>query len=104
MTKLKVKKGDKVVVLTGKDKGKTGEIKKVLIDDNKVVVQGINIQTKHRKPSSTGAGGLDKIEAPIHVSNVALVDPKTSKATRVGYKMVGDRKVRVSRRSGEVID
>lgn len=104
MSKLKVKKGDKVVVLTGKDKGKTGEIKKVLPADNKVIVQGINVQTKHRKPSSTNAGGLDKVEAPIHASNVALVDPKTSKATRVGYKVVGERKVRVARRSGEVID
>lgn len=102
--KLKVKKGDKVVVLTGKDKGKTGEVKNVLIDTLQVVVQGINIQTKHRKPSQSSAGGLDKIEAPIHVSNVALVDPKTSKATRVGYKTVGDRKVRVARKSGEVID
>ncbi len=104
MSKLKVKKGDKIVVLTGKDKGKTGEIKKVMPSDNKVIVQGINVQTKHRKPSQTGAGGLDKIEMPIHVSNVAVVDPKTSKATRVGYKTVGDRKVRVARRSGEVID
>jgi len=104
MTKLKVKKGDKVVVLTGKDKGKTGEIKKVMPDDNKVVVQGVNVQTKHRKPSQTGPGGLDKIEMPIHVSNVAIVDPKTSKPTRVGFKTVGDRKVRVARRSGEVID
>ncbi len=104
MSKLKVKKGDKVVVLTGKDKGKTGEIKKVLPADNKVVVQGVNVQTKHRKPSATNAGGLDKVETPIHVSNVALVDPKTSKATRVGYKTVGERKVRVARRSGEVID
>ena len=104
MTKLKVKKGDKVVVLTGKDKGKTGEIKKAMPDDNKVVVQGVNVQTKHRKPSQTGPGGLDKIEMPIHVSNVAIVDPKTSKPSRVGFKTVGDRKVRVARRSGEVID
>ncbi len=104
MSKLKVKKGDKVVVLTGKDKGKTGEIKKVMPADNKVIVQGVNVQTKHRKPSATNAGGLDKVESPIHVSNVALVDPKTSKATRVGYKTVGERKVRVARRSGEVID
>ena len=104
MSKLKVKKGDKIVVLTGKDKGKTGEIKKVMPSDNKVIVQDINVQTKHRKPSQTGPGGLDKIEMPIHVSNVAVVDPKTSKATRVGYKTVGDRKVRVARRSGEVID
>jgi large subunit ribosomal protein L24 len=104
MTKLKVKKGDKVVVLTGKDKGKTGEIKKVMPQDNKVVVQGVNVQTKHRKPSQMGPGGLDKIEMPIHVSNVAIVDPKTGKPTRVGFKTVGDRKVRVARRSGEVID
>lgn len=104
MSKLKVKKGDKVVVLTGKDKGKSGEIKKVMPADNKVIVQGVNVQTKHRKPSATNAGGLDKVESPIHVSNVALVDPKTNKATRVGYKTVGERKVRVARRSGEVID
>jgi large subunit ribosomal protein L24 len=103
-TKFKVKKGDKVVVLTGKDKGKTGEIKKILTEECKVIVQGVNVQTKHRKPSQTNAGGLDKIEAPIHISNVALADPKTGKATRVGYKTVGDSKVRVARRSGEVID
>lgn len=102
--KFKVKKGDTVVVLTGKDKGKTGEIKKVLTEDMKVIVQGVNIQTKHRKPSAAGAGGLDKVEAPIHVSNVALVDAKTKKPTRVGYKMVGDKKVRVAKRSGETID
>lgn len=104
MAKFKVKKGDTVVVLTGKDKGKTGEIKKIITEDMKVIVQGVNIQTKHRKPSAAGAGGLDKIEAPIHVSNVALVDAKTKKPTRVGYKMVGDKKVRVAKRSGETID
>jgi large subunit ribosomal protein L24 len=102
--KFKIKKGDKVVVLTGKDKGRTGEVKLVLVEDSKVIVQGVNMQTKHRKPSQTGPGGLDKIESPIHVSNVALVDPKTSKPTRVGYKDVGGRKVRVAKRSGEVID
>lgn len=104
VAKFKVKKGDTVVVLTGKDKGKTGEIKKVITEDMKVIVQGVNIQTKHRKPSAAGAGGLDKVEAPIHVSNVALVDAKTKKPTRVGYKMVGDKKVRVAKRSGETID
>lgn len=104
MNKLKVKKGDQVVILTGKDKGKTGEIKQVLTEDRKVIVQGVNIKTKHRKPSQKGPGGIDKIEGPIHVSNVSLIDPKTKKPTRVGYKMVGDRKVRVARRSGEVID
>jgi large subunit ribosomal protein L24 len=103
-TKFKVKKGDTVVVLTGKDKGKTGEIMQVLTEEAKVLVQGVNVHTRHKKPSAKSAGGLDKIEAPIHVSNVALIDPKTKKPTRVGYKTVGDKKVRVARRSGEVID
>ncbi|MBI1215201.1 MAG: 50S ribosomal protein L24 [Alphaproteobacteria bacterium] len=103
-TKFKIKKGDKVVVLTGKDKGKTGEVKKVITEDRKVIVDGVNLQTKHRKPTPNSAGGLDKIEAPIHVSNVAIADPKTKKPSRVGYKTVGDRKVRYAKRSGEVID
>lgn len=102
--KFKVKKGDTVVVLTGKDKGKTGEIKRVLTDEAKVVVQGVNIQTHHRKPTAKGPGGLDKTEAPIHVSNVAIVDPKSKKASRVGFKTVGDKKVRIARKSGEAID
>lgn len=104
MAKLRIKKGDKVVVLTGRDKGKSGEVKQVYIAESKVTVQGVNVQTKHRKPSQAGPGGLDKVEAPIHVSNVALVDPKTGKPTRVGYKTVGDRKVRVAKRSGEQIE
>lgn len=102
--KFKVKKGDTVIVLTGKDKGKTGEIKKILTEECKVIVQGVNVQTRHRKPSAKGPGGLDKIEAPIHVSNVAIVDPKTKKASRIGYKTVGEKKVRVAKRSGEVMD
>jgi large subunit ribosomal protein L24 len=104
MVKFKIKKGDKVVVLTGKDKGKTGEVKQVLRTDMKVLVQGVNIQTKHRKPSASTPGGVDKIEAPVHISNVALADPKTGKPTRVGYKTIGDRKTRVAKRSGEAID
>ena len=104
MAKLKIKKGDKVVMLTGKDKGRTGEVKQVITEDNKVVVQGINVLTKHRKPSQTNPGGLDKIEAPVHISNVAIVDPKNNKPSRIGYKTVGDRKVRFSKSSGEVID
>jgi len=102
--KFKIKKGDKVVVLTGKDKGKSGEVKKVLTEERKLIVEGVNLQTKHRKPTQTSAGGIDKIEAPIHVSNVGLQDPKSSKPSRVGYKTVGDRKVRFVKRSGEVID
>lgn len=104
MAKFKIKKGDQVIVLTGRDKGKTGEVKRVIPEDMKVIVQGINVQTKHRKPSQQGPGGLDKIEAPVHISNVSIVDPKTKKPTRIGYKTVGDSKVRVARRSGEVID
>lgn len=104
MNKLRIKKGDKVVVLTGRDKGKSGEVKHVNPEASKVTVQGINMQTKHRKASSAGPGGLDKIEAPLHISNVALADPKTGKPTRVGYKTVGDRKVRVAKRSGEQIE
>lgn len=102
--KFKVKKGDQVVVLTGKDKGKTGEVLKLITDDSKVLVKGINVQTKHKKPSQSSPGGLTKIEAPIHVSNVALIDPKTKKATRVGFKTTGDKKVRIARRSGEALD
>ena len=83
--KLKLKKGDQVVVITGKDKGKSGEITLVIPADNKVVVAGVNMMTKHKKPTQFSQGGLEKTEAPIHVSNVALADPKTGKATRVGF-------------------
>jgi large subunit ribosomal protein L24 len=103
--KYKIKKGDKVVVTTGRDKGKTGEVLRVLTEQSKLLVQGVNIQTKHRKPSSTSPGGIEKIESPIHVSNVAIVDPKEGKATRVGYKALKDgRKVRFAKKSNEVID
>lgn len=104
-TKYKIKKGDKVIVTAGKDKGKTGEVLKMLTEEARVIVQGVNVQTRHKKPSQLGPGGLEKIEAPIHVSNVALVDPKTGKATRVGYKVLANgEKSRVAKRSGEVID
>jgi len=103
--KFKVKKGDRVVVLTGRDKGKTGEILKMLPDESRCVVQGVNIVKRHQRPSPMSPGGIDEREAPIHVSNVAHVDPSDSKPTRVGYKLVeGDRKVRFAKRSGEVID
>lgn len=103
--KLKVKKGDKVVVTTGRDKGKQGEIIKVLPQENRVVVAGVNVAKRHTKPSRLGAGGIEQKELTIHVSNVAHVDPKSGKATRVGYKELKDgRKVRFAKRSGEVID
>ncbi len=106
MSAAKIKKGDKVVILAGKDKGKSGEVVKSMPRDSKVVVQGINIMTRHKKPSQTDPnGGLEKVEAPMHVSNVAIADPKDGKPTRVGFKMLDDgRKVRFAKRSGEVIN
>ena len=105
MLKLKLKKGDKVIVITGKDKGKTGEITKVFVKENKVLVSGINMAKRHTKPSQENAGGIISKEMPIHISNVAFVDPKTSKATRLGIKVDKDgRKVRVAKKSGEVVD
>lgn len=102
--KLKIKKGDQVVVLTGKDKGTKGEVLKVLPAESRVLVQGVNVVTKHQKPTQLSAGGLQKRELPVHVSNVALVDPKTGEATRIGYKVLKDgKKVRVARKSGETI-
>ncbi len=103
-TKLKVKKGDKVMVITGRDKGKSGEIVKVLREENRVVVQGVNVAQRHQKQSMSQEGGIVRKELPIHVSNVALIDPKTEKPTRVGYKMDGERKIRIARRSGEALD
>ncbi len=102
--KLKLKKGDKIIVTTGKDKGKTGEITTVFPKENKVVVAGVNMVKRHTKPSQESAGGIISKEMPIHVSNVALADPKTGKATRIGYKVQDGRKVRVAKKSGEVVD
>ncbi len=104
MPKMKIKKGDQVIVLSGEDKGKTGEVVKALPKESKVVVQGINLVKRHTKPSQTTPGGIVTKEAPINVSNVAIVDPKSGKATKVGYKEVDGKKVRVARKSGEVID
>jgi large subunit ribosomal protein L24 len=103
--KLKIKKGDNVVVLTGRDKGKTGTVMKVMPKESRVVVQGVNVVKRHTRPAAGQQGGIVEKESTIHVSNVSLIDPKTSKPTRVGFKTVdGGRKVRVARRSGEVLD
>ncbi|MFC4271049.1 50S ribosomal protein L24 [Sneathiella chungangensis] len=103
--KFAVKKGDKVVVLTGKDKGRSGEVLSVLRKDRRVLVSGINMVKRHTKQSQTDQGGIVEKEAAIHISNIALQDPKDGKATRVGYKTLDDgRKVRFAKRSGEVID
>jgi large subunit ribosomal protein L24 len=103
--KFKVKKGDQVVVLSGKDKGKTGEILKMVTDSQRVFVQGVNMAKRHTAPSQAGAGGIVEKEASVHISNISLIDPKDNKATRVGYRSLEDgRKVRYAKRSGEIID
>jgi large subunit ribosomal protein L24 len=104
-TKLKIKKGDKVVVLAGRDKGKKGEILKVFPSENRAVVRGVNIVRKHQKQSAAQEGGIISKEAPIHISNIAIEDPKDGEPSRVGYRILDDgRKVRFAKRSGEVID
>src|SRR5208282_2846061 len=101
----KIKKGDKVVVLTGRDKGKEGEVLRVLIDQERVVVQGVSMVKRHTRPGAGQPGGIIDKEGTIHISNVALIDPKSSKPTRVGFKVLADgKKVRVAKRSGEVFD
>ncbi|HRL50810.1 MULTISPECIES: 50S ribosomal protein L24 [Lactobacillales] len=100
-----VKKGDKVKVITGKDKNKEGIVLETMPKKDKVLVEGVNIMKKHQKPSQTAPqGGIVEMEAPIHVSNVMVIDPSTGEATRVGYKEVDGKKVRVSKKSGAVID
>lgn len=99
------KKGDKVKVITGKDKNKEGVVLAAFPKKDKVVVEGINVVKKHQKPSQTAPqGGIVEMEAPIHVSNVMVVDPSNGEATRVGYKEVDGKKVRVSKKTGEVLD
>jgi len=100
-----MKKGDKVVVLTGKDKGKSGEVLSVIRSNRRAVVSGVNLVKRHTRQSQAEQGGIIEKEASINMSNLALLDPKDGKATRVGYKTLEDgRKVRVAKRSGEVID
>ncbi|HKG74951.1 MAG TPA: 50S ribosomal protein L24 [Aestuariivirgaceae bacterium] len=104
-TKLKIRKGDRVVVRTGRDKGKAGQVLNVMPAENRAIVQGVNIARRHQKQTPSQEGGIVAKEMPIHISNLGLADPKTGKPTRVGYKMLGDgKKVRVARGSGEVID
>jgi len=104
-TKFKIKKGDTVVVTTGRDKGKQGEVLRVLREEERVLVQGVNMVKRHTAPSQMSPGGIVEKEAPLHISNVAHIDPKSNKATRVGYKIDKDgRKTRIAKRSGEAID
>jgi large subunit ribosomal protein L24 len=104
-TKLKFRKGDKVIVLTGKEKGKRGEILKVQPAEMRAVVQGVNMAKRHTRPGRGQTGGIVERELSIHLSNLSHVDPKSNEATRVGYKLLDDgRKVRFAKKSGEVID
>ncbi len=102
--KLKIKKGDNVVVLTGKYKDKKGEVLKVIPKENRAIVSGVNIVKRHTKPTQTAEGGIFTKEATINISNLAIEDPKDGKPTRVGYKFVEGKKVRFAKRSGELID
>lgn len=104
MTKLKIKTGDTVIVIAGEHKGKQGKVSKVFIDKNKAIVEGVNMVSVHTKPSAKSPqGGIIKKEAPLHVSNLSLIDPKTKMATRVGFKVENDKKVRFSKKSNQVI-
>lgn len=100
----KIKKGDKVIVLAGRDRGRSGEVLQVLPEDNRALVQGINLVRRHTKQTASQDAGIFTKPAPIHISNLAFVDPKDSKPTRVGFKITDGKKQRVAKRSGEVID
>ena len=101
----KIKKGDRVVVTTGRDRGKKGEVLKVFTKEKRALVSGVNFVKRHQAQSAKTQGGIINKEAPLHLSNLAHVDPKTGAATRVGFKLLGDgRKVRFAKKSGEVID
>ncbi len=100
----KIKKGDKVIVLAGRDRGAEGEVISVMPKEDRVVVRGVNLVKKHQRQTQTQEGGIITREAPIHVSNVALKDPSTGKPTRVGFKIEDGKKVRVAKASGEVIE
>ncbi len=104
MSKLHIKKDDTVVVIAGSDKGKTGKVLKVMVSDNRAIVEGVNMVSKSTKPSAKNPqGGIVKQEAPIHISNLSLIDPKSSKATRISIKHDGKNVVRVAKKSGEEI-
>jgi len=104
MAAQKIKKGDQVVVLSGKDKGRTGEVTKAMPKEGKVIVSGINVHARHRKPSQTNPqGGIERREAPLNVSKVAIADPKTGAPTRVRFEVRDGKKVRVAAKSGELI-
>lgn len=102
--KFKIRKGDTVIVCTGRNKGKKGEVLKVVKDEAKVFIKGVNVVKRHKKPTQTDAGGIVQKELPIHISNVALLDPKDGSATKVGFKFLSDgTKVRYAKKSGATL-
>ena len=101
---MNLKVGDKVIVIAGSNKGKEGTIKKVLRSENKVIVEGVNLVKKHKKGNGQETGGILEVEAPINASNVMIIDPKTKKPTRIGHSIENDKKVRISKKSGEKLD
>ena len=102
--KFKIKKGDQVVVNTGRDKGRRGEVIEVQRTENRVLVQGCNIVKRHTRPTQTNPGGIINKEVPLHISNVSLIDPDSGKATRVGYEVKDGKKIRIARASGKALD
>jgi len=100
----KIRKGDKVIVLAGRDKGRTGEVIEVRPDENRAVVRGVNMVKRHQRQTAQQEGGIISKELPVHLSNIAIADPKDGKPTRVGFKIDGDKKIRIAKRSGAEID
>ena len=101
--KFKIRKGDRVVVVTGRDKGKQGEVLEVLREEARVRIQGVNMVKRHRRATQTDAGGIVSMEAPLHISNVAHIDPDSGKPTRIGYDNKDGKKIRIARRSGKAL-
>ncbi len=101
--KLKIKKGDNVKVIAGSNKGKTGTVSLIIVDKNRAVIDGVNIVKKHTKPANNNPGGIIEMPAPIHISNLSLLDPKSNTTTRVGYRVENGKKVRYSKKSNEII-
>ena len=102
--KFKIKKGDEVIVTTGRDKGRRGEVIEVRRAENRVLVQGCNIVKRHTRATQTNPGGIVNKEAPLHISNVSLIDPDSGKATRIGYEVKDGKKIRIARRAGKALD
>lgn len=102
--KLHIRKGDKVMVISGNNKGSTGEVLKVFPEDYRAVVEGVNMVKKHKKPTQNNPGGIVDMEAPIHISNLMLLDPKTGQPTRIGRKLVDGKLVRYAKKSGELFN